>query len=312
MNNIEQIKQLAVSNPIVVNKGFVGSIYVLINTVNNKWYIGQTYRDYKKRLRNHYNQSCSKNPKQVISRAIKKYGWDKFVYYIIYQTVVSLDIQKVKLELDRHEMMYIQQFHTYKPEYGYNITLGGGGPCGYHFTEEQRQHLSDVKRGVPRPNRCIKIYQYDLDLNLIKIWPSITAIKDHYGIQIEFGDNNFTFFNSVWIKESDVSPETLEKYKTRAEQRKYLSPKASGSKWILQFDFLGNRIGRYPSARYAAQTIQTDESMISGAANGKHKQAKGFIWIYEMDFSDEVLCNKIKACSNSTFYKEFMKKHQIE
>lgn len=301
-----ELNSLIIQNPKRAGNGkYIGSIYVLVNTVNGKLYIGQTTQYYQKRWQGHKDQS--KKSHHLISRAIKKYGFENFQKYVIYQTDEVDDKKKLIDILNFYEKKYIDQFNTTDHTIGYNVSTGGNGSCGYHLTEEHKKIVSMSNKGRVPWNRE-KIYQYDFNFNLIKIWTSNTEIRQNYGSQIEFEENKFTFYNSIWIRERDNTPEFLEKFKSRVNQLKLLkSSKAVSCKWILQFDFLGNQINKFPSARYAASQINADESMISGAANGKHKQAKGFIWIYENDFSEDLLKRKIENCKNSLFYKKFIK-----
>ena len=112
--------------------------------------------------------------------------------------------------MDFYEKKYINQFNTTDHTIGYNVSTGGNGPCGYHLTKEQRKKISDIHKGkFNNSNRCEKIYQYDFEFNLIKIWPSNAEIKRQLGSQIEFGENKFTFYNSIWIRERDNTPEFL-------------------------------------------------------------------------------------------------------
>lgn len=128
-------------------------------------------------------------------------------------------------------------------------------------------------------------------------------------MQIEFDKNNFTFYNSIWIREPDYTPEILEKYKSRAEQLKLIgSPKAAKCKWILQYDFNGNFIAKYPSAKYASTIIGGNNSDIAKAATGKQKQARGFVWIYEKDFTQELLDNKLESAKSTRMYYYFIHK----
>lgn len=297
MNDLSLIKELIISNPIIPKKDeYVGSIYVLINNINGKWYIGQTVRNFYKRWQNHLHRSRAKNPSQLITRAIKKYGWDNFSKYVIYQTSISTDLNTIKKELDSAEIEFIQKYNTTDLSIGYNISHGGGGPSGITLTEEQRKKVSLAHKGkFNNLYQSEKIYQYNLDLELIKVWPSNAEIRRQFGSQIEFESDKFTFYNSIWIRERDYIDGCLEKYKSRADQLKLLkSPKAVSCKQILQFDFDGNLINKYPSAKYAAKIVNRDCSLIAKAARGKSNQAANFIWIYKKDYSIELLQNKLK------------------
>ena len=56
-------------------------IYQLINKVNKKCYVGVT-NNYEKRMREH---SYASND-FLISKAIRKYGWDNFTNTILFET----------------------------------------------------------------------------------------------------------------------------------------------------------------------------------------------------------------------------------
>ena len=58
---------------------YVGYIYKIINTVNNKRYIGQTTRSLKERWRSHIYEANSNNSRMAIHRAMLKYGIEIFL-----------------------------------------------------------------------------------------------------------------------------------------------------------------------------------------------------------------------------------------
>jgi len=110
-------------------------IYLITNSVNNKKYIGQTVRDYKKRWKSHIYSS--KNPKYTIHMAMRKYGISQFHFEVIDESASDLD------ELNDLEEFYISFYDTYKGD-GYNCTSGGGG---YEVSDETRQKLSVLNTG---------------------------------------------------------------------------------------------------------------------------------------------------------------------
>ena len=94
-----------------------GTIYVIRNTVNDKIYIGQTIQPVQKRFKQHLKLLKS-NKNQLIHKAIKKYGKDKF-YYEVLETNIGTDE-----ELDYKEQWFIQEYNTITPN-GYNLCPGG-------------------------------------------------------------------------------------------------------------------------------------------------------------------------------------------
>ena len=107
-----------------------GVVYLILNKINGRKYVGQTIQQLKVR----FNEHAAKRNNAPLGKAIKKYGRENF-YCGVIKTCAS------KAELDYWEKYYIAALKTKKP-YGYNLTDGGEGTQGYHLTPEQRAKLS--------------------------------------------------------------------------------------------------------------------------------------------------------------------------
>jgi group I intron endonuclease len=116
-------------------------IYKVINTVNDKVYIGQTWRTLQKRFSAH----CDKNRCIKFNNAIKKYGKDKFKIELI-------TITHTQEMADYWEKYFISQFDSIKN--GYNLT--DGGSYGKH-SEETKKKLSEMNKGKPSSNKGRKL-----------------------------------------------------------------------------------------------------------------------------------------------------------
>ena len=115
----------------------MGSIYMIINTVNQKCYIGQTIHDaVKGRIDEHLNGK--RDGSRLVKRAIAKYGKDAFAYEILHDGIIP------EL-LDSYEIEAIAKYNTVAPS-GYNLTFGGGGGS---LSEESRRKISKAKKGKP-------------------------------------------------------------------------------------------------------------------------------------------------------------------
>lgn len=101
-----------------------GTIYIIINTLNNKKYVGQTILPIKTRWNSHVNGALRKKSSSYntsIARAIRKYSKESFTIEVI--------VTKVPLIfLNSFEKYWINFYNTYKD--GYNQTLGGEGTRG--------------------------------------------------------------------------------------------------------------------------------------------------------------------------------------
>jgi group I intron endonuclease len=99
----------------------MGCIYRARNTVNGKCYVGKTVRTMARRKAWH-QAAASRGEGWSFHRALRKYGFDKFVW----EVVCSSDDSE---ELGRLEVQYIALWKTKRPD-GYNLTDGGDGVIG--------------------------------------------------------------------------------------------------------------------------------------------------------------------------------------
>lgn len=95
-----------------------GFIYIIRNTINNKVYIGQTKVSVETRWQEHLRHA--KYGDQVINRAMRKYGVDKFY-------IETLEICDVSV-IDYREMYYINLYDSTNKSKGYNVSIGGKTP----------------------------------------------------------------------------------------------------------------------------------------------------------------------------------------
>ena len=95
-----------------------GFIYVIRNTINSKIYIGQTKVSVEQRWKEHLRHAQYGD--QVINKAMKKYGIDKF--YIETIETCTLDV------LDDREIYYINLYDSTNKSKGYNVSIGGNTP----------------------------------------------------------------------------------------------------------------------------------------------------------------------------------------
>lgn len=90
-------------------------IYIIKNLVNDKVYIGQAKNAAERWIR--HISAAKKDYDYVISKAMNKYGIDKFYYQILESQVENFN---------EREQYWIQQYNSRVPN-GYNVAPGGGG-----------------------------------------------------------------------------------------------------------------------------------------------------------------------------------------
>ena len=122
-----------------------GIIYKYTNQINNKIYIGQTINEYK---RKYAHKHTFNSWRSYFHNAIKKYGYDKFAYEIL-EEIDAVDAKELKVKLNTLEQKYISVYKSNDPNFGYNLTLGGGGTLGLKQSKE-----SNLKRSKTQKAKC--------------------------------------------------------------------------------------------------------------------------------------------------------------
>ena len=109
-------------------------VFLLVNEVNYKAYVGQTSRtNLERRWNNKFNNSTL-NPH--FASAVTKYGPEAFSRQILNQC-------SSRQETDNLERLWIALLRTHDPRYGYNIQLGG---IKATHTAESRRKISEARK----------------------------------------------------------------------------------------------------------------------------------------------------------------------
>lgn len=119
-----------------------GTIYIMKNFVENKYYIGQTIQTAQERFKQHIRESKNEGRKEynyAISKAIREFGEEAFDYAILSDTVPIED-------LDLIEEHYIDLYRTADPEFGYNISTGANDTSNYRNYPkiEEKSRIQDI------------------------------------------------------------------------------------------------------------------------------------------------------------------------
>lgn len=102
-------------------------IYKATNKLNGKVYIGQTSKKFRKRLSGHKSSAFNNYGKYYdckFYRAIRKYGWENFVWEFLEELdVKGKDKKEIKNMLNEREVFWISRHDSFRN--GYNMSLGG-------------------------------------------------------------------------------------------------------------------------------------------------------------------------------------------
>lgn len=165
-------------------------IYMYINKVNGKRYVGQAV-DFNKRHKRHVREH-----KQVIDRAIDKYGEENFEIIILKENLTEE-------EMNYWEDYYIESLGLYaKDGKGYNIAKGGIGGNTYvgkteeemieirkklseshkekQLSEETKQKISDTQKEKNNPSLGKLIDRFDKNGNYIETKYRFEYVRDGF------------------------------------------------------------------------------------------------------------------------------------
>jgi group I intron endonuclease len=119
-------------------------VYIITNRVNGKVYIGQhAGQDLQAYLAQNCRRALAGRGNKVhLYNAIRKHG---SVAFEIRSLVVPID----KRQMDMLEIFFIKTLESQNPEFGYNITAGGGGCLGVQrpHTEHEKESIRQAMRG---------------------------------------------------------------------------------------------------------------------------------------------------------------------
>lgn len=126
----------------------IGDLYKIVCTLNNKVYIGKTYRGYiyiyinrfKEHIKNAFDteyEGLLYKYDYKIYRAIRKYGPEHFKIELIGQFEEGI--------LEQKEQEYILKYDSYNN--GYNSTLGGDGNKIVKFSDEEVSYIINTYKG---------------------------------------------------------------------------------------------------------------------------------------------------------------------
>lgn len=168
-------------------------VYAHINKINKKVYVGQTCQMLQRRWRDGKGYIAQNT---YFANAITKYGWDNFTHIVLEEGLT-------KDEADYYEKFYIKEFHSNENQYGYNLTLGGGGVLPSEETREKMKKNHTNYKGEKNPMYGKNIKDF-MSPEKYKQW---IISKQAYGAAHRGG--NSIFAKKVYCYEKDKTYDSL-------------------------------------------------------------------------------------------------------
>ena len=289
------------------------TIYKLIDPTSNEIrYVGLTFNDLKQRLKSHCSEKSSSHKSNWIKR-LKSIGIKPIIESIeqdisSYDEVCNREIYWIdKLKSDGHPLTNMssggnknkkmsdetkklmsesaknRKIKTYLSE-STKKNLSEKSKKRFEDDNERdklrisNKRYEDSKTDEQKLNDilvqdCKSVYQYDIDMNLINIYPSINNASKinnlSHGNIAKCCKNKVRMVGGyVWRFEGDLTP--VEYVGGTDKFRR-----------IYQYDLDGNLLRDYDNAKLASIDLDILMQGITNCCSGKSKSAGGYIWKYK-------------------------------
>lgn len=111
------------------------TVYMHINKINNKKYIGITKQKPEDRWKNGTEYKLT----SYFRNEIEKYGWSNFEHIILYQGLTEQQACQMEIDL-------IKKYNTTDRRYGYNNSTGGEVSFTFKHTEQAKRKMSEIAK----------------------------------------------------------------------------------------------------------------------------------------------------------------------
>ena len=292
----------------------MGYIYKITNLINNKVYIGQTFRSIEVRWQEHLRHGFNTNNFEYnrhLYKSMRKYGKDSFVIEVIEQCDNHL--------MNDREKFWINFYNSTNENFGYNLTFGGEGTLHINYEEIykrydagesvgkiaremriSRSNLTQILKGYQNydknvvwdramkeasQNKGTPVSQYDLYGNFIKTFPSSKAAArsvaktTHANIRKVCKNKDGLSGGFQWRFANDDPPGV------------YVGRITHIMHAVCQLDTSYRLICIFESMKEASDKTGVDQSSISKCCN-HHKYystAGGYIWRYAESYNEGVV-----------------------
>lgn len=238
-------------------------VYVHVNKINGKIYIGQTKQTLEQRYKNGY-EHC-----RHFWNAIQKYGWDNFEHIILVDNL-SIDMANII------EEELIKKYNTTNHNNGYNMKSGG---LNHIPSEETRKLMSEAHSGERHWNYG-KHWGDDFKKKLSEIHTG-REMTDEWKQKISNKNKGKRHTNETKekMRESKVGIKNPMYGKHISE--KTIQLRRENCKHILQYDLNGVFIKEWTSSVDISKEYNVDISNIIRCCLGETKSCVNYMWKYK-------------------------------
>ena len=252
-------------------------------TPSGKVYIGIT----SKAPENRWASGFGYEHQLYFFRAIVKYGWINIKHEILLEGLTKEEAESKEIEL-------ISQYKSADLNYGYNIDLGGDL---HKLSVETRQKISAIKRGKKwterqrlasleyfKKNPGKKVYKYDLQGNLIKVFPNCKEASIDAGIKYKTFEGYMCtkWFPAKWtcVYSYGAFEDVMKKTKRAAYNATPVDMYDLSLNYIRTFNSIG------AARKFLMENGLGNGSKIWQVCNGIGQTSNNYIWRYHNENTD--------------------------
>jgi len=266
-----------INSQIITSDMKYPGIYLIINLVNNKFYVGSAKNLWQRKL-SHYRDLRNQKHKNIyLQNSYNKYGSQYFIN-------VLLEKVESKNDLVKCEQYWIDTLDATNKEIAYNICPIAESKLGLHHSEKTKLKMSKSMKGIKRTDEGRKnmsiskskpIIQCTIDGKYIQEWESANYVSKVLNL-------SQTNISNACLHNTKYAHNFLWFFKSEYEQKDF-----NINKFIPR---IGKKINQYTLDGQLIKTWDTYKDIIIdsifrttyllGCCEGTYKSHKGFIWKY--------------------------------
>ena len=266
-----------IESKIITNNMKYSGIYLIINLVNNKFYVGSAKNLWSRKLSHYRDLRNNKHKNTYLQHSYNKYGSQNFI-------IVLLEKVESKNDLTKCEQHWIDTLDACNKDIAYNICPTAESKLGLHHSEETKSKMSKSMKGIKRTDEGKKnmsisksktIVQCAIDGMFIKEWESANYASKILNL-------SQTNISGACVHKHEYAHNFLWFFKSEYEEKDFNINKyiPTIGKKINQFDLDGKLIKTWDTYKDIRIDHKFRTTYILGCCEGIYKSHKGFTWKY--------------------------------
>ena len=266
-----------INSQIITSDMKYPGIYLIINLVNNKFYVGSAKNIWSRKLGHLRDLKNNKHKNSYLQNSYNKYGLQYFI-------IVLLEKVESENDLIIREQYWIDTLDATNKDIAYNICPTAESTLGRHHSEETKIKMSKSMKGIKRTvegkrnislSQSKPIIQCTIDGRYIKEWESAVYVSKVLNL-------SQTNISRACIHKNNYAHNFLWFFKSEYDDKDFnisnFIPRIG--KKINQFTLDGQLIKTWDNYKDIKIDSEIRTTYLLGCCEGTYKSHKGFIWKY--------------------------------